>query len=71
MKRNERETYLVALLMKSTETNQMFSSLIFDRFLSAVEELGSLVGQLHSCGCWCISFYTGRCDYSMCYEVRI
>ena len=49
MKRNERETYVVALLMKSMEINAMFSSLIFDRFLSAVEELVSLVGQLHSC----------------------
>ena len=35
--------------MKSMEINAMFSSLIFDRFLSAVEELVSLVGQLHSC----------------------
>ena len=49
MKRNERETYVVALLMKSMEINAMFSSLIFDRFLSAVEKLVSLVGQLHSC----------------------
>ena len=49
MKRNERETYVVALLMKSTEINAMFSSLILDRFLSAVEELVSLVAQLHSC----------------------
>ena len=35
--------------MKSTEINAMFSSLILDRFLSAVEELVSLVAQLHSC----------------------